>query len=186
MFFSSTNKMDGKRSSCKSCSIKISTIYNKKHPEVAKNAVRKYDANNKDKRKAYRDANKDKSKEYQKIYFQKNKLIISKRNANRRKIDIQYHLSCILRERLNKAVNGKYKSGSSIRNLGCSIDDLKIHIEKLFLLKMNWDNYGEWHIDHIIPLAKFDLTDPNQIKLACHYTNLQPLWAKDNLQKGKK
>ncbi len=49
---------------------------------------------------------------------------------------------------------------------------------------MSWDNYGEWHIDHIVPLSSFDLTDKSQVNKVCHYTNLQPLWAIDNLRKG--
>ena len=51
---------------------------------------------------------------------------------------------------------------------------------------MSWDNYGEWHIDHIMPLSTFDLTNPDQLKEACKYTNLQPLWAEDNLHKSSK
>ena len=51
---------------------------------------------------------------------------------------------------------------------------------------MTWDNYGEWHIDHIKPISSFDLKDAKNQKLAMHYTNLQPLWAKDNISKGNK
>jgi hypothetical protein len=51
---------------------------------------------------------------------------------------------------------------------------------------MSWGNYGQWHIDHIIPLSSFNLLEEQQFKIACHYTNLQPLWAKENLSKGNK
>lgn len=51
---------------------------------------------------------------------------------------------------------------------------------------MTWENFGEWHIDHIVPLSKFNLTDYEQLKIACHFSNLQPLWAKDNLSKGNR
>lgn len=91
-----------------------------------------------------------------------------------------------LRTRLNNAL--KNKSGSAVTDLGCSIDELIIYLENLFLPGMTWENKGRygWHIDHIIPLASFDLTKREQTKKACHYTNLQPLWAKDNLSKGSK
>lgn len=72
--------------------------------------------------------------------------------------------------------------------IGCSIEHLKEHIEKQFVEGMNWENwsfYG-WHIDHIRPIASFDLSDPAQVKECFHYSNLQPLWAKDNLSKGDK
>lgn len=62
------------------------------------------------------------------------------------------------------------------------------HLEAKFAPGMTWDNYGVdgWHIDHIMPLAAFDLTDEQQRQQACHYTNLQPLWAAENLAKGAK
>lgn len=58
------------------------------------------------------------------------------------------------------------------------------HLEAQFAPGMTWENRGEWHVDHIRPLASFDLTDPEQLRTASHYTNLQPLWASDNLAKG--
>ena len=70
--------------------------------------------------------------------------------------------------------------------LGCSIDSLKRHLSKKFKIGMSWDNYGihGWHIDHIIPLSSAKTIE--DIEKLCHYTNLQPLWAKDNLQKSNK
>ncbi len=63
---------------------------------------------------------------------------------------------------------------------------LWIYLEKKYKKGMTRDNYGDWHVDHIKPCASFDLTDAKQQMLCFHYTNLQPLWAKENLQKGKK
>ena len=69
--------------------------------------------------------------------------------------------------------------------LGCSVEFARRYLESLFLPGMTWDNHGEWHIDHIRPCASFsDLTQLEQQQECCHYTNLQPLWAEDNLSKG--
>ena len=68
--------------------------------------------------------------------------------------------------------------------VGCDIDTLCLHLESQFQKGMEWINYGEWHVDHIKPCASFDLSDPKQQQECFHYTNLQPLWAADNLAKA--
>jgi hypothetical protein len=100
--------------------------------------------------------------------------------------DPHFKLRKNLRERLRNALLGRARKGSAVGDLGCSIQELKIHLEKLFLSGMSWENYGEWHIDHIKPLSSYNLTVREQLLDACHYTNLQPLWATDNLRKSDK
>ena len=87
-----------------------------------------------------------------------------------------------LRIRLHHVV--AYKTGRTKELLGCTIDELLLHLESQFTDGMSWDNRHLWQIDHIRPCASFDLTDPEQQKECFHYTNLQPLWAKDNLSKS--
>lgn len=78
---------------------------------------------------------------------------------------------------------GETRSVSAIAALGISIEEFRSYIEGKFQPGMSWDNYGKWHLDHIQPLKLFDLTDEAQAMRACHYTNLQPLWALDNQKK---
>ena len=110
------------------------------------------------------------------------------KEKERRKTDINYKLKCLLRTRLRSALLGAYKAGSTVSDLGCSIEDFKKYIESKFTIGMSWSNHGlyGWHIDHIKPLTSFDLSDRKQFLEACHYTNLQPLWAKDNMNKSNK
>lgn len=103
--------------------------------------------------------------------------------TKKRKSDLDYKLRGNLRCRLYSAIR-KGKAGSSVKDLGCSIENLKAHLEKQFQSGMSWTNHGAWHIDHIKPLAAFDLTDRDQFLKACHFTNLQPLWAIDNIKKA--
>ena len=91
-----------------------------------------------------------------------------------------------LRNRLRKAIKTGARAGSAVQDLGCSILELRCYLENKFCSGMSWTNWGAWHIDHIIPLSSFDLTDREQFLRACHYTNLQPLWAVDNLKKHNK
>ena len=98
--------------------------------------------------------------------------------------DLEYKLKQRMRSRL-----GRIKFNNSIRTidwLGCSMSELKKHLESKFLPDMTWINYGKWHIDHIKPLSLFNLSNDEELVVACHYTNLQPLWAKDNLVKSNK
>lgn len=109
-------------------------------------------------------------------------------SKKRRETDIQFKLKGLLCSRLNDVLNGRKKSGSAVRDLGCSIEELKIYLESKFQSGMNWQNHSKtgWHIDHIKPLYSFDLTIREELIKACHYTNLQPLWAIDNLKKSNK
>ncbi len=151
--------------------------------------------------KQYRQNNKDqvnavvkkcylKKKEHydhkRKLWRQNNKSHINIVAKNRLKYNVNARISNSLRARFRAALKGNYKVGSAVRDLGCSIDELKTRLESKFINGMTWTNYGEWHIDHIKPLSKFDLTNREQLLEACHYSNLQPLWAFDNLSKGNK
>lgn len=107
---------------------------------------------------------------------------------NRRQIDINFKLIRNIRTRFASALDGDYKSGSAVKDLGCSIEEFKAYIESKFQPGMAWDNWSRigWHLDHIKPLSCFDLTNLKELKEACHYSNLQPLWAIDNLRKSDK
>ena len=125
-----------------------------------------------------------------KEYNKKNKNKIRKRNAeytiNRYHNDPAFKIKMTLSRRMRALIK---KDGSrTVDLIGCSIDDLKKHLEAKFTHGMNWGNYGRngWHIDHILPCASFDLTKKKQQKICFHYTNLQPLWEADNIRKGDK
>lgn len=87
------------------------------------------------------------------------------------------------------SLKGSTKGGRSWEAiLGYSTEDLKAHIERQFQRGMSWDNYGEWHVDHIVPVAEFAFTsaDDPEFKACWALTNLRPLWARDNLTKREK
>lgn len=102
--------------------------------------------------------------------------------------DVQFKIGLCLRRRLYMAIKGMHRSGIAVRELGCSIPEFKAYIEAKFDEGMTWDNWSKdgWHLDHIKPLQRFDLTSPEQLRIACHFTNLQPLWSFDNCSKGSK
>jgi len=116
----------------------------------------------------------------------KNKDAVNAKRREREKLrrdsDPTYRLRHNLSTRLYLAVSKKIGKTSEI--VGCSLEELMSHLETKFTEGMNWDNYGEWHVDHIRPCSSFNLEDPNEQMTCFHWSNLQPLWAKDNLRKG--
>ena len=207
-FYKRVASPDGLNARCKACKKQADKTYravNKEKKRAADKAYRSANENeikakkaeyyqeNKSrilkKAKRYYKENSDKIKNRSKKYRKNNKKKVNayfrKYNAKQREDgNIQYILSKSLRSRINKVVKGEIKSGSALRDLGCSMSELIIHLESQFSEGMSWDNYGEWHIDHVIPLVNFNLSIRGEFLKACHYTNLQPLWAKDNISKG--
>jgi uncharacterized protein (DUF983 family) len=99
------------------------------------------------------------------------------------KEDGAYRLQRRISENL-RAILHNEKSGSSAKWTGCSRAFLKEYIASKFTEGMTWDNYGDWHLDHIIPQAFFDFHDPEQVRICWNYRNLQPLWRQDNIDKS--
>ena len=120
-----------------------------------------------------------------KRYGIKHRKKLTQKYLNRRRTDPNFKILTILRGRIKDVLKGHSKSDSTINILGCTIEELWIHLESKFTEGMTRQNHGKWHVDHIIPCASFDLTKPEQQVKCFHYTNLQPLWALDNLKKGK-
>ena len=123
-------------------------------------------------------------------YYYKNKeVIIQKaliRQKERLKTDPKYLLIRRLRNRLYYALkkHSWKKDTNFARYIGCELDQLKMHIERQFTEGMSWENQGQWHVDHIIPLDSAQTEEA--LYNLCHYENLQPMWAKQNLAKGAK
>lgn len=156
---------------------RIFSIKKWKKTENGIEAIKKYEQSEKriSKRKQYEKCQKRRS--YKREY--ENGL-----NKN----DINFKIAKNIRSRLNKCIKSDKKEGSSVKDLGCSIHELKAYLESKFQIGMSWDNYGlhGWHIDHIVPLSSFDLSNRAELLKAVHYTNLQPLWSLDNIKKGSK
>jgi hypothetical protein len=129
-------------------------------------------------------------KSYQKEWYQLNKKRILIKNKKNRLSNEIVRMRSNVRARARHAIKRGManKCGDTMELMGCSWDELKTHLESQFTGKMSWGNYGlrGWHIDHIKPCAKFDLTLDSEQKKCFHYTNLQPLWAEDNWAKGDK
>ena len=178
-----------KRFCCRDCRKKDLIEYNKKyHAEYYKSNTDYV----KSKTKEYRINNPEKYRDQKRRYHEKNRKKINQLareyKKTRQEQDVGYYIMRTLRRRLAVALKrqSSIKSIKTIEMIGCSIEQLKSHLESQFKPGMTFRNHGEWHIDHIIPCAAFNLADPEQQKKCFHYTNLQPLWAIDNIKKGAK
>lgn len=158
----------------------------KENPERARERNREWRKRNvnrvRENERRRRDKNIEKIRESLKKWRKKN----PRYSQKRRQQNIQVRIADGLRNRFRSALKIGAKTGSAVRDLGCSIEELKVWLENQFKPGMSWGNYGEWHIDHKRPLAGFDLTKREHVLEACNWRNLQPLWAKDNLSKGSK
>lgn len=191
-FSKDKNRPDGLRCQCKSC-LKKSREENK---DKLNAQCREYKRLNKDKisaqRRQYRRLNQEALAKIAAENYVKFKEKIRQRKKyyarNKRLTDPLFKLKANLQRRCNAAVRAAKinKSKGTLELLGCTPGALKIYLEAKFIDGMSWDNQGKWHIDHIRPCASFDLTDPEQQKQCFHYSNLQPLWASDNIKKGAK
>ncbi len=210
-FYKDSASSDGLYSLCKLCKKESKKLYKLNNNEKIKEYTKKYYNKNKEvikqKAKTYRDENSEKVLASLKSYYNKNKDYFFekhkkwvKKNPDRWKelkrkwskerieTDPLYKFEITYRSRIKQAFKRSYKEKASktIELLGCSIKDAMDHIQSQFQPGMTWKNntvYG-WHIDHIIPLSS--ATNVEELKSLCHYTNLQPLWAEENLKKSNK
>lgn len=178
---------------CESCYMKE---YKRKNKErIAKNNHDNYILRKpflSEENKKYRKENALRISKQRKQYRTENRAKITAYFVNRYRTDPIYRLKQRYRNQINKLIKRNFttKAASSSKLLGCSPQELKIHLELKFQYGMSWENHGfgenKWHIDHIIPCDSFDLTSPDEQRICFHYTNLQPLWQSQNLSKSNK
>jgi len=188
LFYKQKRNKDGYWNSCIECEKKK---YNE-NSYIVKKRVSEYRKKNKDKiienKKKYYYANQERLLNEKKIYTKKTRDLRNKKMFEKYHSDILFKLITNLRVRTKLFIKsyGMSKNNRTIEILGANPDIIKNHLESQFKDGMTWDNYGfnGWHIDHIIPLSSAKTEE--EVYTLCHYTNLQPLWAKDNFKKGKK
>jgi hypothetical protein len=150
-------------------------IYYQTHKEQHSKSVKKWYDNHKQQRV-----------EAARIWRKNHRKQINEQHKKRLKKDINFKLKCYLRSRIYNVLKGNYKSKRTLELLDCSLKFFKQYLESRFKQGMTWENYGKWHIDHIRPCASFDLSKAEEQAKCFNYTNLQPLWAKENLSKKDK
>ena len=127
---------------------------------------------------------KEQRKEFYKEYARENIERTRNYERNRYQTDINFRLKKICRTRIRKALKGFDKSASTMKLIGCTIEELWNHLESKFEPWMTRENYGLWDVDHIIACAKFNLVDPEQQRICFNWSNLQPMEHIANIKKG--
>jgi hypothetical protein len=192
--------IDGFRDICKKCKIIQDVSYIEKNKEKIKEIKLRWVIKNPEYKKKYYQDNKERLKKESRSFYQKNKTKYNQQstdwnseNKQKRKEIIKKHkekpevkLKEKIRHRVYMFLKTKNlkKNNKTFQIVGCSPTELKEHLEKQFTGGMNWDNQGKWHIDHIVPLSS--AKTEQEIYNLCHYSNLQPLWAEENMKKGNK
>ena len=159
-YYRNKNEKDGRQYTCKSCCSEYQREYHKLNSKDLKKKRAKYRNS-----RSYLDS-------------------IARYTKRRRQEDPLFKAKQNLRKRINDAYKASFwtKKSRNQQVLGCDYDTAFKHIESQFKDGMTWDNYGEWHIDHIVPLCSANSVF--ELEILCHYTNLQPLWAAENISKG--
>jgi hypothetical protein len=181
---------DGYKRECKECRKLETKTYYSNNNEKVKLRVNKYRKSNPDKVKEVRTRIYERDRErilmVNKLYRENNREKRNEYTRNRKSTDPIFKLKHLMNSRMRIFMRSRNikKHNKTFDIIGCTPNELKEHIQTQFNDGMSWDNQGEWHIDHIIPLSSGKNED--EIIRLCHYTNLQPLWAIDNIKKGSK
>ena len=210
MFYKKAHNPDGLEYTCKACQKPVDSARQarkrradptfKKEPTKYQTQMRAYDEaiRSAGRRLAFNQISKGKHDQLIALYEGK-KVAALKESKERRQVSVKiwsrdyqrqrlqsdpaFKACRNVRNRLNSFLKGK---GKFSKHLGCTLKDFKTHIESQFQPGMNWENYGEWHIDHKHPLSVAYEEGPEAFAKASHYANLQPMWALDNLKKHAK
>lgn len=194
LFEKDARKEDGHTYRCLDCSKKLKQEWAVAHKDViSENRRKKKNADPEQYKQAKHDEymrHRETYRESGKRYYEDNKYeFIQQCIAYKKRRYKEFPHTKIadnMRQRVRAALKGMSKAQHTLEMLGCTIEEYKAYLEQHFTERMSWDNYSfyGWHIDHIKPLAMFDLSDPEEQKKAFHYSNTQPLWWTDNLKKG--
>lgn len=189
-FHGDKGKRDGLGSRCKACSNQARAKWNEKNQDRHVEYHKKYREENRDaiqkRNQAYYQENRDRLIEHAKMYARENRESRAEAARNRYRASPKEKIRFSVSSRIRRSLSGG--SNGVFRNLPYSKEELCEHLERQFLPGMTWDNYGEWHIDHIRPIASFDYSSTKDDGfLDCwDLSNLRPMWAKDNLSKSDK
>ncbi len=180
---------NGLHSECKSCAIEIVRAWERANPEKAKEYGKK---RSKYKMARWRKDNKDKTIKYSIKYKKAHPDLVKKWNViicAKRRLTPQWKINNSISAAMRRSMKSGAKEGRHWETLvQYNTTQLREHLERLFKPGMTWDNYGEWHIDHKIPISAFNFETPEDIdfKKCWALKNLQPMWASDNIRKFNK
>lgn len=210
-FFRCAARAGGRKAECKECTKKRKRGYNRKNSVKVAASLLAWKAANPEKVSAHRakdaalqkakrantpkrprpprmsaEIKAAKQKARHAAWRAKNAQHISNYTKRKKAQNPAFRIACNLRKRLSFLVRkaSATKTKQTLALLGCPLKSFLLYLESLWQPGMSWENYGDWHVDHIMPCAIFDLTNPEHQVRCFHFSNLQPMWALDNIRKG--